>query len=150
MCGFLFFVIFGGMTGIALACMSLDVPWHDTYFVVAHFHFIMVAVTLMAFLAGLHYWFPKLFGKAIPEGEIEIYVEDPAIQDSTQRRVAETHVNSDGASKTIAFSLAQPADAEKMQIVARLTRADGWLIARGSVQVALNAPVTITLKQVIY
>lgn len=89
-------------------------------------------------------------GKAIPEGEIEIYVEDPAIQDSTQRRVAETHVNSDGASKTIAFSLAQPADAEKMQIVARLTRADGWLIARGSVQVALNAPVTITLKQVIY
>lgn len=89
-------------------------------------------------------------GKAIPEGEIEIYVEDPAIQDSAQRRVAETHVNSDGASKTIAFSLAQPADAEKMQIVARLTRADGWLIARGSVQVALNAPVTITLKQVIY
>ncbi len=89
-------------------------------------------------------------GKAIPEGEIEIYVEDPAIQDSAQRRVAETHVNSDGASKTIAFSLAQPADGEKMQIVARLTRADGWLIARGSVQVALNAPVTITLKQVIY
>ncbi len=89
-------------------------------------------------------------GKAIPEGEIEIYVEDPAIQDSAQRRVAETHVNSDGASNTIAFSLAQPADAEKMQIVARLTRADGWLIARGSVQVALNAPVTITLKQVIY
>ncbi len=66
--GFLFFIIFGGMTGIALACMSLDLHWHDTYFVVAHFHFIMVAATVMAFMAAIHYWFPKLFGKAIPEG----------------------------------------------------------------------------------
>ena len=67
-CGFLFFLVFGGMTGIALATVSLDVHWHDTYFVVAHFHFIMVGAVIMGFLAGLHYWFPKMFGKSYPEG----------------------------------------------------------------------------------
>jgi cytochrome c oxidase subunit 1 len=65
---FLFFLIFGGMTGISLATMSLDLHWHDTYFVVAHFHFIMVAATVMGFMAATHYWFPKMFGKKIPEG----------------------------------------------------------------------------------
>jgi cytochrome c oxidase subunit 1 len=67
-CGFLYFVVFGGMTGVAVATVSLDVHWHDTYFVVAHFHFIMVGATLMAFLAALHYWFPKMFGRTYPEG----------------------------------------------------------------------------------
>ena len=67
-CGFLYFLVFGGMTGIALATVSLDVHWHDTYFVVAHFHFIMVGAALMAFLAALHYWFPKMFGRSYPEG----------------------------------------------------------------------------------
>ena len=67
-CGFLFFLVFGGMTGVALATVSLDAHWHDTYFVVAHFHFIMVGAAMMAFLAALHYWFPKMFGRAYPEG----------------------------------------------------------------------------------
>jgi cytochrome c oxidase subunit 1 len=67
-CGFLFFIVFGGMTGIAVATVSLDVHWHDTYFVVAHFHFIMVGAVIMAFLAGIHYWFPKMFGKKYHEG----------------------------------------------------------------------------------
>ena len=67
-CGFLFFLVFGGMTGIAVATMSLDVHWHDTYFVVAHFHFIMVGAVIMAFLAALHYWFPKMFGRMYHEG----------------------------------------------------------------------------------
>jgi cytochrome c oxidase subunit 1 len=67
-CGFLFFIVFGGMTGIAVATVSLDVHWHDTYFVVAHFHFIMVGAVIMGFLAGLHYWFPKMFGKKYHEG----------------------------------------------------------------------------------
>jgi cytochrome c oxidase subunit I len=67
-CGFLYFTVFGGMTGIAVATMSLDVAWHDTYFVVAHFHFIMVGGTVMGFLAALHYWFPKMFGKTYHDG----------------------------------------------------------------------------------
>ena len=67
-CGFLYFLVFGGMTGIALATTSLDIHWHDTYFVVAHFHFVMVGASVMAFLAALHYWFPKMFGKTYPEG----------------------------------------------------------------------------------
>ena len=65
--GFLYFLVFGGLTGIALATVSLDVHWHDTYFVVAHFHFIMVGGTIMAFLAALHYWLPKMFGKVYSE-----------------------------------------------------------------------------------
>jgi cytochrome c oxidase subunit I len=68
LCGFIYFLIFGGMTGVAVAAVSLDVHWHDTYFVVAHFHFIMVGATIMAFLAALHYWFPKMFGRTYPEG----------------------------------------------------------------------------------
>jgi cytochrome c oxidase subunit 1 len=64
---FLFLFVFGGMTGVAVASMSLDVHWHDTYFVVAHFHFIMVGGTLTGFLAALHYWFPKMTGKMYPE-----------------------------------------------------------------------------------
>lgn len=64
---FLFLFVFGGMTGVAVATSSLDVHWHDTYFIVAHFHFIMVGGTLTGFLAALHYWFPKMFGRMYPE-----------------------------------------------------------------------------------
>ncbi len=64
---FVYLFVFGGMTGVAVATTSLDVPWHDTYFVVAHFHFIMVGGTLTAFLGALHYWFPKMTGKMYPE-----------------------------------------------------------------------------------
>ena len=55
------------MTGVAVATSSLDVHWHDTYFVVAHFHFIMVGGTLTGYLAALHYWFPKMFGRMYSE-----------------------------------------------------------------------------------
>jgi cytochrome c oxidase subunit 1 len=68
LCGFLYFVVFGGMTGIAVATVSLDVHWHDTYYVVAHFHFIMVAAVITGFLAAIHYWFPKMFGRMYNEG----------------------------------------------------------------------------------
>ncbi|HKP60527.1 MAG TPA: cbb3-type cytochrome c oxidase subunit I, partial [Polyangiales bacterium] len=65
--GFLFLFIFGGMTGVAVATQSLDVHWHDTYFVVAHFHFIMVGGSVTAFLAAAYYWFPKMFGRLYSE-----------------------------------------------------------------------------------
>jgi cytochrome c oxidase subunit 1 len=65
--GFLFFLFFGGVTGVGLATVNLDIHWQDTYFVVAHFHFIMAAGTVMAFLAALHYWFPKITGRKYPE-----------------------------------------------------------------------------------
>jgi cytochrome c oxidase subunit 1 len=66
--GFIFLLFFGGMSGVAVAVTSADIHWHDTYFVVAHFHFIMVGASLMAFVGGLHYWFPKMFGRRYPEG----------------------------------------------------------------------------------
>jgi cytochrome c oxidase subunit 1 len=64
---FMFLFVFGGMSGVAVATSSLDVPWHDTYFVVAHFHFIMVGGTVTAFLAAIHYWFPKVTGRMYSE-----------------------------------------------------------------------------------
>jgi cytochrome c oxidase subunit 1 len=64
---FLFLFVFGGMTGVAVASQSLDVHWHDTYFVVAHFHFIMVGASVTAFLSAAHYWFPKMFGRLYNE-----------------------------------------------------------------------------------
>jgi cytochrome c oxidase subunit 1 len=64
---FLFLFVFGGMTGVAVATQALDVHWHDTYFVVAHFHFIMVGGSLTSFLAAAHYWFPKMFGRMYSE-----------------------------------------------------------------------------------
>jgi cytochrome c oxidase subunit I len=65
--GFMFLFVFGGMTGVAVATSSLDIHWHDTYFVVAHFHFIMAGGTLTMYLAALYYWFPKMFGRMYPE-----------------------------------------------------------------------------------
>jgi cytochrome c oxidase subunit 1 len=64
---FLFLFVFGGMTGVAVASMSLDIHWTDTYFVVAHFHFIMVGGTLTAYLGAIHYWFPKVTGRRYNE-----------------------------------------------------------------------------------
>ncbi len=53
----------GGLTGLFLGCLSTDIHFHDTYFVVAHFHYVMMGSTLFAFLAGVYHWFPKMFGK---------------------------------------------------------------------------------------
>ncbi|MEQ8847062.1 cbb3-type cytochrome c oxidase subunit I [Botrimarina sp.] len=64
---FLFLFTIGGLTGLFLGALAVDVHLHDTYFVVAHFHYVMMGGTLIAFLAGLHYWWPKMFGKMYNE-----------------------------------------------------------------------------------
>jgi len=66
--GFIGFFIIGGMTGFFLAALGVDVHVHDTYFVVAHFHYIMVGGTIMGYLGGLHYWWPKITGRMYSEG----------------------------------------------------------------------------------
>ena len=66
--GFIGLFLVGGLTGLFLAAIGLDVHLTDTYFVVAHFHYIMVGGTLMAYLGGLHYWWPKITGRLYPEG----------------------------------------------------------------------------------
>jgi cytochrome c oxidase subunit 1 len=66
--GFVGLFTLGGMTGLFLAAIGIDVHVHDTYFVVAHFHYIMVGGALMGYLGGLHFWWPKMFGRMYPEG----------------------------------------------------------------------------------
>ena len=65
--GFIGLFTIGGLTGLFLAALGVDVHVHDTYFIVAHFHYIMVGGTIMAYLGGLHYWWPKISGKLYPE-----------------------------------------------------------------------------------
>ncbi len=65
---FIFLFGIGGLTGLFLGALATDVHLHDTYFVVAHFHYVMMGGTLIAFLAGLHYWWPKMFGRMYHEG----------------------------------------------------------------------------------
>ena len=65
--GFIGLFTIGGLTGIFLATLAVDVHVHDTYFVVAHFHYIMVGGVIMGYLGGLHYWWPKISGCMYPE-----------------------------------------------------------------------------------
>jgi len=60
---FIFLFGIGGLTGLFLGALSVDIHLHDTYFVVAHFHFVMVGGTLTALLGGLFHWWPKMFGR---------------------------------------------------------------------------------------
>jgi cytochrome c oxidase subunit 1 len=62
----------GGLTGLFLACLGLDVHVTDTYFVVAHFHYIMVGGAIMGYLGGLHFWWPKITGRMYPEALAKI------------------------------------------------------------------------------
>jgi cytochrome c oxidase subunit 1 len=64
--GFVGLFMLGGMSGLFLAALALDVQLTDTYFVVAHFHYIMVGGSVTAYLAGIHFWWPKITGRMYP------------------------------------------------------------------------------------
>ncbi len=70
--GFLFIFSIGGLTGIYLGALSTDIHLHDTYFVVAHFHYVMMGSAIIMFIAGIHMWWPKMFGKMYNENGARI------------------------------------------------------------------------------
>lgn len=70
--GFIGLFAIGGGTGLFLGSIGLNVPLHDTYFVVAHFHYVMVGGMVMAYLSGLHFWWPKITGKMYPQAVAKV------------------------------------------------------------------------------
>jgi cytochrome c oxidase subunit 1 len=64
---FLFLFTIGGLTGLHLGTLNTDIHLHDTYFVVAHFHYVMMGSALIAMVGGLHHWWPKMFGRMYSE-----------------------------------------------------------------------------------
>src|SRR5271165_3276057 len=66
--GFIGLFTIGGLTGLFLACLGMDVHLTDSYFVVAHFHYVMVGGAIMGFLGAVHFWWPKIFGRMYDEG----------------------------------------------------------------------------------
>jgi cytochrome c oxidase subunit I len=66
--GFIGLFTMGGLTGLFVATLAVNVHVHDTYFVIAHFHYIMVGGMVMAYMGGLHFWWPKMTGRMYPEG----------------------------------------------------------------------------------
>ncbi len=73
---FIFLFGIGGLTGLFLGSLATDVHLHDTYFVVAHFHYVMFGGTLIAFIGGMHYWWPKITGKMYSElqGKLALFL----------------------------------------------------------------------------
>ncbi len=65
--GFIGLFTMGGMTGIFLASLGMDIHLTETYFIVAHFHYVMVGGMVSAYMAGLHFWWPKMTGRMYPE-----------------------------------------------------------------------------------
>jgi cytochrome c oxidase subunit 1 len=65
--GFILLFMVGGLTGLHLASLAIDLHVHDTYFIIAHFHYIMVGGAVMGYLGGVHFWWPKMTGKTYPE-----------------------------------------------------------------------------------
>jgi cytochrome c oxidase subunit 1 len=74
--GFIFIFVLGGMTGVMLASIPFDLQAHDTYFVVAHFHYVLIGGALFPLFGAFHYWFPKATGRMIDEtlGKISFWI----------------------------------------------------------------------------
>ncbi|HET7872115.1 MAG TPA: cytochrome c oxidase subunit I [Terriglobales bacterium] len=70
--GFIGLFTIGGLTGIMLAALGMDIHIHDTYFVIAHFHYVMVGGMVTAYLGGLHFWWPKITGRMYPEAPAKL------------------------------------------------------------------------------
>jgi cytochrome c oxidase subunit 1 len=66
-CGFILLFVLGGLTGVMLASVPLDLQMHDTYFVVAHFHYVLIGGAVFPLFGALHYWFPKWTGRMLNE-----------------------------------------------------------------------------------
>jgi len=65
--GFIGLFTLGGLTGLFLATLGTDMHLHDTYFVIAHFHYVMVGGAVMGYMGGIHFWWPKITGRMYPE-----------------------------------------------------------------------------------
>src|SRR5258705_11215258 len=65
--GFLAMVDIGGLTGLALGLNVADMPLHDTYYVIAHFHYVVAPGTIFGLMAGIYFWFPKMTGRMMSE-----------------------------------------------------------------------------------
>ncbi len=65
--GFIGVFLIGGLTGVMLGTLGIDIHVHDTYFIVAHFHYVMVGSAIMGYLGGLHFWWPKITGRMYDE-----------------------------------------------------------------------------------
>jgi len=70
--GFMGLFTIGGLTGVMLAALGMDIHIHDTYFVIAHFHYVMVGGMVSAYLGGLHFWWPKITGRMYPEAPAKL------------------------------------------------------------------------------
>src|SRR5213075_2997377 len=64
-CGFILLFVLGGLTGVMLASVPLDLQMHDTYFVVAHFHYVLIGGSVFPLFGALYYWFPKWTGRKL-------------------------------------------------------------------------------------
>src|SRR5437762_9260998 len=66
--GFIIFFIIGGLSGVTLAAIPFDQQVHDSYYVIAHFHFVIFGAAVFPILGGMYFWFPKVTGRMYHEG----------------------------------------------------------------------------------